>query len=209
MMYTCAICGVKACKKNESDKMPLNCPCLDESIIEKSKKLYSIKENIKIAKYSALVEAEGYCQKTRIEEIMEFANKCEYKNLGIAFCIGLKKEAKLVNKIFTANGFEVNSIICKSGSISKKMINISQEEQVRPEDKFEPMCNPIGQALFLNNANTDLNILVGLCVGHDSLFIKYSKAPITILAAKDRVLGHNPLAAVYLCEGYYKRKLNL
>jgi len=63
--------------------------------------------------------------------------------------------------------------------------------------------------LFLNKSKTDLNILLGLCVGHDSLFIKYSDAPITVLAVKDRVMGHNPLAAVYLSNGYYKKKLNL
>jgi len=46
-----------------------------------------------------------------------------------------------------------------------------------------------------------------LCVGHDSLFIKYSEAPITILAVKDRVLAHNPLGAIYQAESYYKNKL--
>jgi uncharacterized metal-binding protein len=69
------------------------------------------------------------------------------------------------------------------------------------------MCNPIGQAKFLNKAKTDLNILLGLCVGHDSLFIKYSEAPITVFAAKDRVLAHNPLSAIYQSESYYKDKL--
>ncbi|MPM98578.1 hypothetical protein SDC9_145766 [bioreactor metagenome] len=69
------------------------------------------------------------------------------------------------------------------------------------------MCNPIGQANFLNSAKTELNIMLGLCVGHDSLFIKCSDAPITVFAVKDRVLAHNPLGALYLSEGYYKNKL--
>jgi uncharacterized metal-binding protein len=69
------------------------------------------------------------------------------------------------------------------------------------------MCNPIGQAEFLNDAKTDFNIILGLCVGHDSLFIKYSKAPITVFAVKDRVLAHNPLGAIYQAEAYYKDKL--
>lgn len=50
---------------------------------------------------------------------------------------------------------------------------------------------------------TDLNIAIGLCVGHDALFSKYSDAPVTTLIAKDRVLGHNPVAALY--SGYYKK----
>lgn len=205
-MYTCGVCEVHACKIGERDKMPKNCPCLEEKILEKSKKLYSEDENAKITYQSALVEAQGYCQKTRIEEIMDFAKKCNYKNIGVAFCLGLTKEMKLFHKILRANGFTVNSIICKNGSIPKEEINIKEEEKVRP-CTYEAMCNPIGQALFLNNAGTDFNIILGLCVGHDSLFIKYSDAPITVLSAKDRVLGHNPLAALYLSEGYYNKKL--
>ena len=48
---------------------------------------------------------------------------------------------------------------------------------------------------------------MGLCVGHDSLFFRHSEAPVTVLAVKDRVLGHNPLAAVYLADGYYHTRL--
>lgn len=48
--------------------------------------------------------------------------------------------------------------------------------------------------------------MLGLCVGHDTLFMKYAKAPMTVLAVKDRVTGHNPLAAVYLAQGYYNKK---
>jgi uncharacterized metal-binding protein len=55
----------------------------------------------------------------------------------------------------------------------------------------------------VNDTKCDFNVLLGLCVGHDSLFLKYAKAPSTVLAVKDRVMGHNPLAAVYLSEGYY------
>ena len=54
---------------------------------------------------------------------------------------------------------------------------------------------------------TQLNILLGLCVGHDSLFIKYSEAPVTVFAVKDRVLGHNPIAAIYTANSYYNKKL--
>ena len=54
---------------------------------------------------------------------------------------------------------------------------------------------------------TDLNVIIGLCVGHDSLFIKYSKALVTTLITKDRVLGHNPAAALYTSGFYYKRLL--
>jgi uncharacterized metal-binding protein len=207
-MYTCGICKVHACRTGEKEKMPKNCPCLekDQDIINKSKELYKDEENYKIARQAALIESWGYCQKTRLEETIEFAKRCGYKNLGVAFCVGLHKEMRLLHNILIAHGFTVNSVICKSGSIPKEELNISNEEKVRP-CTYEPMCNPIGQALFLNKSKTDFNILLGLCVGHDSLIIKHLEAPVTVLAAKDRVLGHNPLAALYLSEGYYNKKL--
>lgn len=68
----------------------------------------------------------------------------------------------------------------------------------------ETMCNPLLQAELLNRAETEFNVLLGLCVGHDSLFLKAAKAPCTVLAVKDRVTGHNPLAAVYTLDSYYR-----
>jgi len=67
------------------------------------------------------------------------------------------------------------------------------------------MGNPIYQAELMNREKTDLNILLGLCVGHDSLFLKYAESPVTVLAVKDRVTGHNPLAAIYLSDSYYRK----
>lgn len=205
-MYTCAMCREHYCKTGEYENLPLNCPCNEKEEQEKIKKLYLEEENHKLAYNSALVEAEGYCKKTRLEEIIDFANKCNYKKLGVAFCIGLSNEAKILCSILKHNGFEVNSVVCKNGSIPKEFLKIKDSEKVRP-GTYEPICNPIGQATFLNNAETDLNIILGLCVGHDSLFIKYSDAPVTVFAVKDRVLAHNPIGALYLSDGYYKNKL--
>ena len=137
---------------------------------------------------------------------MDFANKCGYKRLGLACWMGLAKEANVLCKILKHNGFEVHSIVCKNGSIPKEFLGIKENEKVRP-GTYEPMCNPLGQAVFLNKAQTELNIILGLCVGHDSLFIKYSDAPVTVFAVKDRVLAHNPIGALYLSDSYNKRKL--
>lgn len=206
-MYTCDSCEKHSCKIGDLTNAPKNCPCRKLDELEKIKKFYLEEENLKMAHNSALVESEGYCQLTRVQEIIDFAKRCNYKKIGIAFCIGLAKETKTFANILRYHGFEVSSVVCKSGAIKKEFINISKEQQVRPQCEFEAMCNPIGQAYFLNEEKTDLNILLGLCVGHDTLFLKYSKAPTTIFAVKDRVLGHNPLAAVYLADGYYNKKL--
>ena len=142
---------------------------------------------------------DNYGGKTRIKEIIDFCRQMKYKKIGLAFCVGLSKEANIFIKILKNNGFEVESLICKVGSLERKIIGI--------EDCNVPMCNPIAQAKFLNEEKTEYNIVLGLCVGHDTLFFKYSKAPVTVLAVKDRALAHNPLGALYLADGYFKNKV--
>ncbi len=191
----CAMCGIHACK-NGMEKAPKSCPGLEKDI-ENLKELYQTKENYTIAKVSAKLSTQY--GRTRIEETIDFAKQCGYKKIGLAFCSALAKEAKIIDEIFTYHGFETESIICKVGAISKEIVDL--------EKSRNPMCNPIAQAEFLNKAKTDFNVVIGLCVGHDSLFIKYSKAPVTVLAVKDRVLAHNPLGAIYMADKFYKDKL--
>jgi uncharacterized metal-binding protein len=205
-MYTCDSCQLYSCYQGKPESYPKNCPCLEEEENERCKKLYDEPENKLLAYHSSRVEAEGYVRKNRLEEIMDFSRKCGFEKLGVAFCLGLKREARQFCRILRANGFQVVSVICKNGRIPKEFLGITDEQKVRP-GTFESMCNPIGQAMRLNRAGTQLNIMLGLCVGHDSLFIKYSKAPVTVFAVKDRALAHNPLGAVYLSESYYRRKL--
>ena len=178
----------------------------EEEIYKKSIEEYEKDFIRKIALNAARVEAEGYLKWTRIEETIEFAKRCGFKKIGIAFCIGLRNEARILTDILEKNGFEVCSVVCKSGSIPKERLGLKDSEKVKP-GRYEVICNPIAQAMLLNKENTDLNIILGLCVGHDTLFIMYSKAPVTCLAVKDRVLAHNPLGAIYTSYHYYKKKL--
>ena len=62
---------------------------------------------------------------------------------------------------------------CKVGSVDKTDIGLDPKYICKTGPV---MCNPILQAKLLNKAGTQLNVVVGLCVGHDSLFYKYSKA---------------------------------
>jgi uncharacterized metal-binding protein len=158
----------------------------------------------RLAIESARTEAAGYCRSTRIEEIMDFARRIEARKLGIAHCIGLMQEAKIARDIFVSGGFEVYAVCCKAGSIAKEKIGLRDEEKVRP-GQYEALCSPVGQAAVLSKIGTQLNVVIGLCVGHDSLFFMHSKAPATVLVAKDRVLGHNPVAALYASHSYYRR----
>jgi uncharacterized metal-binding protein len=113
----------------------------------------------------------------------------------------------MVTDILERNGFEVISVCCKVGAVPKERIGIKPEEKISGPDLYESMCNPITQARILDEEGAEFTILLGLCVGHDSLFIKYCQAPVTVLAVKDRVTGHNPLAVVYLSRSSYYRRL--
>lgn len=148
-----------------------------------------------------LVEYENYCKHTRVEEIMDFAKKINAKKIGIATCVGLLKESRILADILRRHGFDVYGVACKAGTQKKTSVGIPE----CCEGVGVNMCNPILQAKLLNKAKTDLNVVVGLCVGHDSLFYKYSEALTTTAVTKDRVLGHNPVAALYTADSYYSK----
>jgi len=204
---SCALCGVKACTAEPGAKrLPDFCPMpVEGELLAEVERTYLTCEDVRrMALESARTEAAGYCKSTRVEEIMDFARRMGWRRLGIAHCVGLMQEAKVARDIFLAGGFEVFTVCCKVGSIDKEKVGIRNEEKVRP-GQYEAMCSPVGQAALLAKAGTELNVVIGLCVGHDSLFFMHSKAPTTVLVAKDRVLGNNPAAALYTSHSYYRR----
>lgn len=203
---SCVDCGTQNCKFKDRT-YPEFCLTtnLDDDDLQWAMSRYDEDDNHKIMVASAEVEFEGYCNWTRVQEIMEFARKIGAKKIGIANCIGLINEARIFAKILRANGFEAYSVICKVGGKSKTSAGIPE----KCESIGSAMCNPILQARLLNKAHTDLNVVIGLCVGHDSLFYRYSDAYVTTLVTKDRVTGNNPAAAIYTAASYYRKKFNL
>lgn len=207
-MYSCANCTVYACSEANPKKLPNNCPMKVSDLMETALDAYRLPENREFYITASELEALGYCRWPRLKETIELCRRMGYTRIGLAFCRGLRKEAKVVDRLLCCAGFEVISVICKTGGIDKGNVGISPEGKVHP-DGFEPMCNPIAQAMLLNEQKTQFNIALGLCVGHDSMFYKYSEALVTTLIAKDRVTGHNPAAAIYCSEGYFKNKIGL
>lgn len=204
--HSCVDCGTQNCKfKNRT--YPDFCPTvnLEDADLQWALERYDEGRNHDIMVASAEVEFEGYCQWTRVQEIMEFAHKIGARKIGIANCIGLINEARTFARILRANGFEPYAIICKVAGKAKSSIGIPKQ----CEEIGAAMCNPILQARLLNEAKTDLNVVIGLCVGHDSLFYKYSEAYVTTLVTKDRVTGNNPAAALYTAGSYYKKKFGV
>jgi len=214
----CAICPFKMSDrlcKNEDGKAPPFCPTKNkQALTRECLNEYRKADILEFAKQAAIQESDGYTNreqgyehlrpsKSRIEEIIGFSKKMNYKRLGLAFCIGLRKEAKVVENLLSNRDFVVISVACKVGRIPKEKVDVRDDQKISPGN-FETMCNPIMQALILNDEKTDFNILLGLCVGHDSLFLKYSKALCTVFAVKDRLLGHNPMAAIYNIDSYYR-----
>ena len=203
----CALCGVTTCTGEPGTKTyPSFCPMPAESERFAAVERRYVEERglRRFACESARTEAAGYCQSTRIQEIMDFARRIGASKLGIAHCVGLMAEARAASDIFRSNGFEVHAICCKVGSIPKETVGLTDQEKICP-GQFEALCNPVAQADLLADADTQFNVVIGLCVGHDSLFFMHSRAPVTVLVAKDRVLGHNPVAALYTSHSYYRR----
>ncbi len=216
LMVNCAKCPRRVCNTEEWDKGPDNCPLkIRADVIKKATEKCVGPENLRFAYYASKQEASCFIKlphapetpspsKSRLEEIMEFADRVGYKRLGVAYCGGVQYEASLLVPILENRGFEVVSVCCKCGSVPKEELGFEEWEKITP-GRFEAMCHPIAQAEILNSYNTDLNIMLCLCVGHDSSFLKCSKAPCTVLAAKDRVFGHAPLLALYLSKSYHSR----
>ena len=155
--------------------------------------LYEDERIVRLHRAATAVEGRHYGKANRLQEVMLFAEEMGFRKLGLAFCIGLADEGAAIEEVLSRR-FEVASVCCKSGGIDKAALGL---EQINPQADRETMCNPAGQADLLNAAGTELNIICGLCVGHDAIFGLRSTAPVTTLIAKDRVLGHNPVAAVY------------
>lgn len=202
---SCIDCGSRACD-GEAGAFPEFCATtgLDPRLAAEVTDLYlDDPENSAVAKNAALIEAEYYCEMTRVEEIAEFARRMGFEKIGIATCVGLLREARAAAAIFRAKGFTVHGAACKAGAQPKASIGIDP----KCDSTGVNMCNPILQAKLLARENTDLNVVIGLCVGHDSLFYKYSEALTTTLVVKDRVLAHNPCAALYQTNSYYSKLL--
>ena len=205
---SCSECSVRNCRSREAEFPAF---CLSEANAagaDETRELYS-GDNLdgRMARIAAAVEGEYYGRLTRVEETIIFARDLGVKKLGIASCVGLWNESSLFAKIVRTAGIKARTVICKVGAVDKTEIGIPDRLKVRPGCN-ESCCNPVLQAMILNDWGAELNVMGGLCVGHDALFSKHSRAPVVTLVVKDRVLAHNPAAALYASNFYYRRVLD-
>ena len=194
MAMDCARCKDKGCYNDGRDCFGLK---------EKSVEAYT-EEELESMRVSGRIEADHYMKLTRLEELILYAREMGYERLGIAFCIGFSKEAGLVARILDEAGFQVHSACCKICGIAKDQLGVKSMR----DEGIESVCNPVGQAMHLGECGTQLNVILGLCIGHDALFTGRSSAPVTTLIVKDRVLAHNPAGAIY-SRYYLEKRFNI
>ena len=207
-VFSCSNCTRFSCKAKKESEYPPFCLTaqVDHELLNETLDIYKNDEEVKkIAITSASIEGEFYCQLTRVQETIEFIKRMGYKKVGIASCVGLMRETSQFCKILRAEGIEYYTVGCKTGAVDKTEIGVPNEKKINHGCAHESMCNPIMQAKVLAAQGCELNILIGLCVGHDTLFLKYSEAPTTVLVVKDRVLQNNPVLALYGVGSSYSR----
>lgn len=182
MTTQCAHCNVYACRAGHTDAAPENCP-MQGGTFPSFEELYGSEDRRRMAYESARIEAEGYCRWTRVREVLEFSRRMGYERIGIAHCADTADLAAQAARYLSSEGIETF---------------------VPPASDS---CGPQGQAEFLARSATDLNVICGMSIGHEAIFIRASQAPVTALVARDPRLGHNPVAALYTSNSYYRSAL--
>ena len=188
-----------------------------QDVIDKAMEKYEDPEALRLYQNSTVNEQRAYMNirgriiavRPRILEIIKLSEMMNWKKLGVAFCTGLGTEARRVVEIFESAGLNVYSICCKCGNVDKPKWGIAAEDKIHAlrgmPESFEAGCNPIAQAEVLNSEDIDINVIVGLCIGHDIQFTEHAKGPVTTLIVKDRVTGHNPFASLF--SGYHHPRM--
>ncbi len=176
MSAECATCESYMCRTGSVDAAPDECPM--HGVFPSFDELYSTNEQRRLAHQSALVEAEGYCRWTRLEEIVQLSSRMGFARVGIGHCPSTAREAQQVAKL-----------------LRDRRIDTALPPRA-------DTCDPVSQAAFFAESDTQFNVIAGMCVGHDALFIRHSQVPVTSLIVADRRFRHNPVAALYTARSY-------
>ena len=189
----CHLCATLECRPGYPQGIPSYCVAEKfHDVLEETKTEYSAPDAVDIYRAASRVVTSGYGKWSRIQEAIEFAKELKISKIGLASCTALSRELRMISELFTGAGFEVISAVCQVGKVQPEARGVPELKGSRGVT-----CNPIAQAEILNSEGTQLNYILGLCLGHDILFTRYSKAPVSTLIVKDRVTGQNPVAALH------------
>lgn len=204
-MYTCANCKAHQCIEQNKDeaRIPKNCPMRNEEYMGEIQKEYFDPETLKFYYATKTSRQPGTAPNfvPRLRYVIDLCKKVGYKKIGLAFCVGFQNEADLYSRILRKHGLQVVSVCCCNGGF-----NLTDYGVELPKGcEFDAACNPIGQARLMNEQEVEFNLVMGLCAGHDSLFMKHANAMSTVICVKDPATGHCPPMALYLYDTYYKQ----
>ena len=198
----CDVCPRFECQRDYPKGIPSYCLASRfRDVLEETKPRYVSQGVIDIYLAASKVVTKGYRRWPRIQEAIEFAKELGVSKVGLASCVALLHECRDIAELFRGAGFTVISAACQIGRVKPKARGVPEEYY----DLRGLTCNPIAQAEILNKEGTELNFIIGLCLGHDILFNKISRAPVSTLIVKDRVTGNNPAAA--LSCSFHRRSL--
>ena len=184
----CLACADRQCLRGE--------PCSMVSGLALKPFLYN-KDALQIIEATHDIVCEQERTLCRLSEVIYFCLEMHYRRIGIAYCLDLQEPAEILVRVLK-RFFEVNPVCCKVGGHDiNDPFNAQMADTGNDIYKENIACNPLGQAEILNRLKTDLNIMVGICMGADCLFTKASEAPVTTLFVKDRSLANNPIGAIY------------
>jgi len=197
---TTCLCRKMGCWRGDDEGTPSYCQANKYvAEIKQANEAYATPEVVDIYTAACVVGKKNDGYRARIEEALDFAREMKFSRVGFAACVAFGRELEVIRRLFEKAGIEVFSAGCQIGRSTATDRGLPHLEAY-PDNST---CNPIAQAEILNNAETQLNFIIGLCMGHDILFTRYSKAPVSTLIVKDRLLGNNPAAAVY---GWHARR---
>ena len=117
----------------------------------------------------------------------------------MAYCVDLAEPCRTLVGLLR-RFFDVSAVCCKVGGRA-----LDAPLGTNGHDSIA--CNPVGQVGALKQADCELNVIVGLCIGVDCVFAQASEVPVTTLFVKDKSLANNPIGAVY--SDYYLKEASL
>lgn len=189
----CATCTTAASFRGDCTRMPEGCPSLTRPELTKDVSPYLEPDTAHLMRVADAAPFTPERQKrNRVEELIFFAQERGLTRLGVAYCVSMTKEAQALARRLEAEGLHAELACCRVGAVDYDEIALPK---AHPE-RFASICNPVAQAKLLDEANVELIVQMGLCLGHDLLLQQTAKAPVTTLVVKDRALDHHPIAAL-------------
>ena len=174
--FDCIACGSRTCLENGVCRVPTPPPGI-ETVAPQL-------EQLMVAALDIGTEPERVL--CRIAELTYLCVEMQYRHVGLAFCADLFAESETVARLLR-RFVRVTPVCCRAGGLP--------ERSAERDPGFR--CNPFAMARMLNQAETELNIAVGLSMGCDVIFARLSQAPVTTLFVKDKLLANNPVSACH------------